>query len=329
MKRKACLLATLVLVGFAATLHAQGVDVGNVVANEFGNAIRGFGTQITAYAERLFWSLTAISLVWTGATLALRKADLGDFASELLRFIVATGFFYWILKNGADMAISIIDGLQQAGANVGGSNGASQATTIMQLCMNVANAAMNNVSFLDWKFSVFWALVALVVVLIGCYVIVTTTIALCSALLLIYAGIFVLGFGGSRWTSEIAISYYKAVIGAGLRLFTINLLMNTAVRLVQGATTRGLPDFGTALYVLAYLVIVAMLIDKMPPVIANLVSGNHIGAPGSAMGTLTGAASLGVQAAAAVASGGASIPATTGGAAVRAAAARAVEKMNK
>lgn len=329
MKRKAFLLASLVLVGFAATLHAQAVDVGNVVANEFGNAIRGFGTQITAYAERLFWSLTAISLVWTGATLALRRADISDFTAELLRFIIATGFFYWILKNGADMATSIINGLQQAGANVGGGNGASQATTIMQLCMDVANAAMGNVSLLDWKFSVFWALVALVVVLIGCYVVVTTTIALCSALLLIYAGIFVLGFGGSRWTSEIAISYYKAVIAAGLRLFTINLLMNTAVALVRGATSHGLPDFGTALYILAYLVIVAMLVDKMPPVIAGLVSGNHIGAPGSAMGTLTGTASLGVQAVAAAVSGGASIPATSGGAAVRAAMNRAVVAMKK
>ena len=138
-----------------------------------------------------------------------------------------------------------------------------------------------------------------------------------------------LGFGGSRWTSEIAVTYYKAVIGAGLRLFTINLLMHTAVSLVGRAASRGLPNFGVALYVLAYLITVALLIDKMPAVIANLVSGSHIGAPGSALGTLTGAASIAAQGAAAVATGGTSLAASGGRAAVKVAAMRAMAAMAK
>ncbi len=329
MNRKALLLAVTAVIGFSATLHAQGVDVGNVVTNQFASTIKGFGAQIQAYAERLFWSLTAISLVWTGVTLALKKADLGEFTAEFVRFIFVTGFFYWILKNSTEMAISIIEGLQQAGSSVGGGEGAGQATQIMRTVMNIASSAMNNISFWDPRFAIFWVLFAIIVTLIGCYVIVTTTLALCSALLLVYAGIFVLGFGGSRWTSEIAIAYYKAVIAAGLRLFTLNLLMHTAVSLVNNAASAGLPDVATAFTVLACLVIVAMLIDKMPGAVANLVSGNHIGAPGSALGTLTGAGSLAVQGVAAVATGGTSLAASGGRAAVKVAAMRAMAAMAK
>ncbi|MGS0066676.1 type IV secretion system protein, partial [Escherichia coli] len=33
------------------------------------------------------------------------------------------------------------------------------------------------------------------------------------AWILLYAGVFFLGFGGSRWTSDMAINYYKTVLG--------------------------------------------------------------------------------------------------------------------
>lgn len=329
MKWKASLLAAVALVGFSATLHAQGVDVGNVVANQFASAIKGFGSQVQAYADRLFWSLAGISLVWTGVTMALRKADLMDFTAELVRFIISTGFFYWLLEHSTEIAASIITGLQQAGATVGGGNGASQASTILQLAMKFADVATNNITIMQPNMAILWALMALMVLLIGCYVVVTVTIALCQALLLIYAGIFVLGFGGSRWTSEIAIGYYKAVTAAGLKLFTLNLLMNTAVRLVSSYLGVNALDVNTAFICLALLVIVAMLIDKVPAQIAGLVSGNHIGAPGSALGTLTGAASLAAQGAAAVATGGTSLAASGGRAAVKVAAMRAMAAMAK
>ena len=39
---------------------------------------------------------------------------------------------------------------------------------------------------------------------------------LVSVWLLMYAGIFFLGFGGSRWTSDMAINYYKTVLGVSV-----------------------------------------------------------------------------------------------------------------
>ena len=327
--RKFLLFAFLIGVVLAVPdLHAQNADVGSEITSQFSNAIKGFGTQIEQYAERLFWSLAACSLVWTGVTLVLKKADILDFMAELVRFTITTGFFYWLLQNGTDIAVSIITSFQQAGSTVGGGDGTSKGNTVLQLALNFANAAANNVSIWDPKMAVMWTLIALVALLLGCYMVVTLIIAICSALMLIYAGVFVLGFGGSRWTSEMAISYYKAVIAAGLRLFTLNLLMNTAINLIGQYTQGSMTALSPALTCLAALVIVALLVDRMPAQIASLVTHNHIGGPGSAIGTLTGAASLTAQGMAAVATGGTSL-AASGGNAVKNAALRAVAAMRK
>ena len=45
---------------------------------------------------------------------------------------------------------------------------------------------------------------------------------------MIYGGVFFLGFGGSRWTSDIAISYYKHILATGAELMVIPLLIRIA-----------------------------------------------------------------------------------------------------
>ncbi|MCH5536564.1 MULTISPECIES: type IV secretion system protein [Pseudomonas] len=60
---------------------------------------------------------------------------------------------------------------------------------------------------------------------------------LISAWLLAYAGIFLLGFGGSQWTSDIAINYYKTVLGVGIQLFTMTFLIGVG-NLFWTSTTR-------------------------------------------------------------------------------------------
>jgi len=48
---------------------------------------------------------------------------------------------------------------------------------------------------------------------------------LISGWILAYAGVFFLGFGGSRWTSDMAISYFKTVLSVAAQLLTMVLLV--------------------------------------------------------------------------------------------------------
>ena len=50
---------------------------------------------------------------------------------------------------------------------------------------------------------------------------------------MIYAGLIFLGFGGCRWTSEMAINYYRTVLGIGVSLMTMELIIGIGVQFLQ------------------------------------------------------------------------------------------------
>ncbi len=297
-------------------LHAQvppiPKDVGNWVTSQFQDAVQGFSSKIISIATRLFWILATISLVWTGITLIGRNGDIGEWAVALIRFILVTGFFLWLLTNSTAIAGSIITGLSKASVEVGGGN-AGQVTSILQMALKFSKTASENMGILDPARAFSWGLVTICIILIACYMIVTVSIAICSATFLVYVGIIVLGFGGGRWTSDIAVNYYKAVIAAGLKLFALNLLMATAVELVNKIFANSVTQIGQAYLALATLTIIAMLVDKIPAMIGGLVS--HIGSEshtfgGGMMGVAGSSIGLAAQGVTALASGGTSAVAT-------------------
>ena len=94
-------LAILLLtysVNASAQLTNQGVL--DQVVVEFSTRASSWQTVVMNAASWLFWTLGTISFTWTMAMLALRKADIGDFFAEFIRFVLFFGFFYWLLQNG-------------------------------------------------------------------------------------------------------------------------------------------------------------------------------------------------------------------------------------
>lgn len=104
------------------------------VVNKFQGKVRSWQNIIQSAAERLFWTLVLISMVWTFGMMLLRKADIGDFFAEFTRFIIFTGFYFWLLTNavsGHNIAGTIIDSMQQLGGTAAGlPSGASHASIV-------------------------------------------------------------------------------------------------------------------------------------------------------------------------------------------------------
>ena len=132
-------------------------------------------------------------------------------------------------------------------------------------------------------------------------------VLLVSGWILAYAGIFFLGFGGARWTSEIAINYYKTVLGIAASLMGMTLLVGIGQAVLNeyylkmGDTT--LKDLAVILVVAGMLL---YLVNKIPPLIAGIITGasvgNAAGMGGAGAGTLVAAAAMaGAAAAGAVA----------------------------
>lgn len=89
-------LGSLLMFGFVALsepVMAQQISqagVLNSVSDRFFAESATWAGVITQYASWLFWTLTTISMVWTFGVMALRKADIGEFFAELVRFTVCT-----------------------------------------------------------------------------------------------------------------------------------------------------------------------------------------------------------------------------------------------
>ncbi|MCX2693811.1 P-type conjugative transfer protein TrbL [Pseudomonas sp. DCB_CB] len=147
---------------------------------------------------------------------------------------------------------------------------------------------------------------AIVVLVILALIAVNMLLLLVSAWLLAYAGIFLLGFGGSRWTSDIAISFYKTVLGIGIQLFTMTFLIGVGKSFLDQyykAFEVGTPDLNSLCVLLVASVILLTLVNKLPPMLAGIVG---TGGQASGIGSFGAGAALGVatMAASAVASAG-------------------------
>ena len=129
-----CLLF-LALIFFSAQAQAA-IDSAGVMDNilsRYHTAASAWQTVITQRASWLFWLLVVISMVWTFGLMALRRADIGEFFAEFVRFTVFTGFFWWLLINGPAFATSIIASLKQIGSEASGLRGMGSPSSIVDI----------------------------------------------------------------------------------------------------------------------------------------------------------------------------------------------------
>lgn len=310
--RLAIIVGALLLSRIAAAAPSDTGGVLNDVTTEFLKSSAEWAEIIMVYAKRLFWTLAVISLVWTFGFMAMRKADIGEFFAEFIRFIVFTGFYLWLLTNGPDFAISIVRSFMRIGAEAGGVKELNPSTPIT-IGFEIVGKAAKSLSVFKPGDSLAIVLVCLIILLCLAAVAANVLLVLVTAWIMSYAGMFVLGFGGSRWTSDIAIGYFRSVAGIALKLLTMTLMIGIATSVMDRLLQK--MDEGASVEQLLVPCIVAfvlaLLIHTLPNIIAGLIPGG--GGAASAAGSFSAgaiagagmqAASTAARMASATASGG-------------------------
>jgi len=301
-------LATTAL-SFSKTVLAGGLDSGNMlnkILESFSTVATTWQSEITSSASWLFWSLALISMVWTYGLMALRNADLQSFFAETIRFFGTMGFFWWLLQNGPAISMSIINTMRSISAKAAGLGTGLSPSSIVDIGFGILTKVSASASVLSPVVSALMLAAAIVVLVILALIAVNMLLLLVSAWLLAYAGIFLLGFGGSRWTSDIAISFYKTVLGIGVQLFTMTFLIGVGKSFLDQyyrAFAAGTPDLNSLCVLLVASVILLSLVNKLPPMLAGIVgsTGSNAGIGSFGAGAAIGAATV---AASAVASAG-------------------------
>ena len=284
----------------------------NQVGERFLTESGKWGEIITEHASWLFWTLVAISMVWTFGFMALRKADIAEFFAEFLKFIIFVGFFWWLLLNGPEFAMSIINSLRKIGAEASGLTELNPSTPI-SIAFDILIKAGKSYSLTSPIDNLSIFLISLAI--LACMAIVAANIllALITAYVMAYAGIFVLGFGGSKWTSDIAINYFRNVLGIALKIMTMTLLVGIAVSIMDGyhASLAAKASMDELMIIFTVALVLVILINTIPNLVAGLVPGGGgaassgssfgagaiIGAGATAVGMATGGATMAAKAA--------------------------------
>lgn len=297
-------------------------------------------------AKRMFWILATISVVFTGAYMLIRgNASFGDFFGEFLRFGVTTGFFYWLLENGASMANAIIRSFAELGLAASSTYQRDLSpSNIMSFGMDLIVRSVKTFGDPDLATAVVTLMLSIAIAVLFAIIAAQMVLLLCSAWVMVYAGIIYLGFGGGRWTSDMAINYFKTVLGLAIQTFVFCLLVGIGQQQVERLISEsqmqkvievpgmvfGVNQVSTtamtiteACIILVFTVVLFMLVKTVPSMVAGIVSGSSTG------GIQLGGSGSAVAAAAAVASGGAMVAMQAAGAGMALNSAYQATKDNK
>lgn len=293
----------------AGTMNSSGLF--DDVLNRYNTAASGWAGVVTDAATWLFWTLVVISMVWTFGMMALRKADIGEFFAEFVRFTIFVGFFWWLLINAPAFATSIFNGLRQVAGNATGLGSSLSPSGIVDIGFAIFYNVVDQSSIWSPGDSLAGILMAVAILVVLAIIGVNMLLLLASAWVLAYGGIFFLGFGGSRWTSDMAINYYKTVLGIAAQLMTMVFLIGIGKTFLDDYYSRmssgiSLKEMGVMLIV---CVILLALVNKVPALVAGIITGASVG--GAGIGQFGAGAAVGAagMAAAAAATGGAMIAA--------------------
>lgn len=286
---------------FPPVAHAQVRSTGVLddALRHFRTAAEGWQNAMEGAATSLFWSLAAISLVWTMGQLALRRADLAEFFFEFIRYVLFTGFWDWMLRNGPHHASLIVDSMGRLAAQATGVEMPSPSG-VLDVGFHLLDRALVQSSILspvDGAIGIVLAIVILVVLaLVGKDMLYT----LAACWVVGYAGQFVLGFGGSRWTSDIAFNYYRKVLSLALHVLGLILVVGVGAGFLRGYYDALEQDM--SVHELAVLLVVSIVfvgtVRDVPPMLGGLANGASFagfgggGGAGAALSTASGAVAL-------------------------------------
>jgi len=290
----------IILLVFVAAAHAANSSaIVDTILGKYQNAGQAWVGALKNAATRMFWVLATISLSWTCISMAIKQAEMGEFFAELCRFIMFTGLFFWLLTNGAEFANDIINSLRAVGGDAAGTGKAIYPGDLITLSMQVFQNTLQHVNFLQPESIVAPIIIALIILIVCALIAVNMILLLCAAWVVVYAGLIFLGFGGCRWTSDMAINYYRTILGVGVSLMTMQLIIGIGIKYLQDlvASTGQNLDAGALAIIMIACIILAVVAHRLPQMVAGMVvGGGHNGAIGGVgIMTLLGAAIAGTS----------------------------------
>ena len=292
------LLFFLALLPTAALADSQPVCVpgagqGGILtglAHQFSTTTQPWMTTALHYAQGLFFALVAIEIAWSAITYVLQKDSLPDFVASLLLKILGVGFFFIVLQPqyGPVWIGDIISSFSQAGSAISGQVQLTPGdpSSVFNCGTDIANAMLESTSenqgmtlgnLLPMIEIVLTSMIcALGVVLAFAIIAGQLLITLVESYIVIGAGVFMLGFTGSRWTLVFGEKYVGYAVSIGIKLFMLELIVGLGFDLGQqwgSLFANGIAPPETYIEVVGAAMVFGFLAWQIPSLAASLMNG--------------------------------------------------------
>ena len=204
------------------------------LVNAFQAATSGWFGALFPIARSLFFTLAAIEMVLAASWWVLERDDPTQMLVQLLKHIIAIGFFLALLTFADVWVPAIIDGFATAGRTAGRLPELNPSTVIDQ-GIAVASTLISSISVAGWFTSPGGNLVAAIASLLTflAFVIIAAQLALSliEMYIVIGGGVLLLGFAGSHWTMPFAERYLSYAVAIGIKLFVLYLIIGVGTAL--------------------------------------------------------------------------------------------------
>ena len=291
------LLIIAILLLFSVDTHAEITENTDSIVDTFKAQTASWSGVLQPYAENLFWILAFIQFSWAMITLAFRGNDLGEWVTVIVNQILFIGFFYWLLQNITSFGKAILNSFKIAGESAGGVS--LEPSKVFNSGLDIVTEMLNAVS--AWSPIDSLAMIISSIVVIACFAIITafTILALVEGYFVIYAGVLMMGFGGSSWTKDYAVKTLQYAVSVGAKIFVLALLLGV----LNGIMSKWVSQFNAEknldiILIIGCSLVFVALVKIIPELIQGIINGASPGSGQALTSTIKSAVAAGIGAAA-------------------------------
>ena len=252
--------------------------------------VSSWATNMMGPVTTLFWLLVTLDFSWTAIQLALKAGGLEDFASTIIKKLFFYGFAVLLLTRGTEFADIVVDSFIQLAGIAAGVPSANPVSEIWDFAFDAIGDLYNSMQEYNWLQQAGLILLNGIIIICMCglcaYISVILILAFCETYIVISLSLILLAFNGSNYTSEYGRKFLHFAMLSGLKLFATIIMAYLGIAILQEWAwtfrSSSVQNIGAGT---ACFAIYAILVQKIPGVFVNVVSGGGLSGTGESIGS--------------------------------------------
>lgn len=290
------LVIGIIVFAFSSSVLAQ-VPTNNAldqIVDAYRAASATWEPVIRSYAFGLFWLLVAIDFSWGAMKLALEKSEFESFWAFMVNRVMTIGFFLALIQFGSTWSVTIIDSMRQIAGAAGGATGFNPSSLLDQGLFTAVTLIERSSGVFQPGDTIIAGLLGILIMVIYALIAAELIFVLVSMWIILYAGIIMLGFGGSEWTRSYATNYYKTILAIATKLFVIQLLVGIGQSIINGWASQlsDNPEFAEMFVIAGGVLVLYVLVKGIGGLVESLVSGTGAASASGSGAMMAGAAAV-------------------------------------